>query len=166
MFDLLCWTWEYEPAETDGYIPDFVLHGVRTRRVYVEVKPWLIYFEHRSRIIDKALTALAKLGSDELLILTEEFPDCSCADAPIFGYMPADDGDLSKPYQFDEEVVLFQPGKAYGSEFDFAHNLGSWAGRLSGAYDGNALFEGTQVKRKPLLEIWSRAGNAIQWQPR
>lgn len=165
MFDLLGWTWEYEPTGTDGYIPDFVLHGLGKRRVYVEVKPELIYWEHRTAIIDKALTALAKIGSDELLILTDEFRDCACADAPIFGLMPVNEPDFGKPYEFDEEVVLFQPGKAYGTEFDFAHITGSWAGRLSGAYDGNALFEGTQVRRKLFLQMWSRAGNAIQWRP-
>ncbi|MES2301812.1 MAG: hypothetical protein V4521_07025 [Pseudomonadota bacterium] len=166
MFDLLSWTWEYEPTETEGYIPDFLLYGVGNRRVYVEVKPGLIYWQHRVEILAKALNALAKVGSDELLVLTEEFRDCSCADAPVFGYMPVDESDLGKSYEFDEEAVLFQPGKAYGTEFDFAYTLGSWAGRLSGAYDGNALFEGTQVGRKPLLELWSRAGNAIQWKPR
>lgn len=25
MFDLLDWTWEYEPIDLDGYIPDFIL---------------------------------------------------------------------------------------------------------------------------------------------
>lgn len=36
-FDLLGWSWEYEPIDLAGYIPDFILGG----RVLVEVKPML-----------------------------------------------------------------------------------------------------------------------------
>jgi hypothetical protein len=51
MFDLLGWSWTYEPFDCAGYIPDFVLHG--DRPVLVEVKPDLTYEElakHASRI--------------------------------------------------------------------------------------------------------------------
>src|ERR1039458_6510910 len=51
MFDLLGWSWTYEPFDANGYIPDFVLHG--DRPVLVEVKPELTYDElaaHSERI--------------------------------------------------------------------------------------------------------------------
>jgi len=38
MFDLMGWTWEYEPFDREGWIPDFWL-GVGCRSYLVEVKP-------------------------------------------------------------------------------------------------------------------------------
>jgi hypothetical protein len=37
-FDLAGWAWEYEPVDTDGWVPDFLLRGIDTN-TYVEVKP-------------------------------------------------------------------------------------------------------------------------------
>lgn len=165
LFDILSWQWEYEPEAAPGYIPDFALHGVKNRKVYVEIKPGAVYRANRTEITAKALTSLSTLGTDELLVLTGEFADCSCFDAPVFGYMPVNEPDMGYPYEFDEEVVLFRPGIAHGSEYDFAHTMGGWAGRLSNAYDGNALFEGTMLDKATTLRLWSRAGNAIQWKP-
>jgi hypothetical protein len=38
-FDRLGWKWEYEPFDTNGWIPDFVLLFPMQQRVLVEVKP-------------------------------------------------------------------------------------------------------------------------------
>lgn len=37
-FDLAGWQWEYEPVDTAGWVPDFVLRGAR-ENTWVEVKP-------------------------------------------------------------------------------------------------------------------------------
>lgn len=37
MFDLLCWKWEYEPFDLNGYIPDFLIQAETP--ILVEVKP-------------------------------------------------------------------------------------------------------------------------------
>lgn len=39
-FDLLGWQWEYEPAQLDGWWPDFFLSHAGKRRVAIEVKPF------------------------------------------------------------------------------------------------------------------------------
>lgn len=58
MFNVLGWTWEYEP-ECDGtYIPDFVLHGLNERRIFVEVKPLALYLANREAILRKARNAI------------------------------------------------------------------------------------------------------------
>jgi hypothetical protein len=38
-FDSLGWKWEYEPERIDAWMPDFLLFGIKSRRIYVEVKP-------------------------------------------------------------------------------------------------------------------------------
>lgn len=157
MFDILGWTWEYEP-ECDGfYIPDFLLHGPRGQRVYVEVKPMATFLGDRPAIVAKARDAI---GTEELLlILTDEFPHGVCFDVAAIGFLDGPD--------VEDFAILFQPGaRHHGLEFDFGCAFGSWVGKLTGAYDGNALFESTMVSKGDLLQLWSRAGNAIQWKPR
>jgi hypothetical protein len=39
-FDLMKWTWEYEPFDLDGWSPDFVIKG-RPHDILVEVKPFM-----------------------------------------------------------------------------------------------------------------------------
>lgn len=41
MFDLLGWTWEYEPIDLAGYIPDFVVEPGYWEKTIFEVKPIL-----------------------------------------------------------------------------------------------------------------------------
>lgn len=160
MFDLLGWAWEYEP-ETDGfYIPDFVLHGPRGQAIYVEVKPLATWLGDKKAITAKALDGIG--FGEPLLVLTDQFNRAISFDVQVFGYLANsnDDGD-------EDHAILFQPGaKEHGLEYDFAGEFGSWAGRLTGAYDGNGLFESSQVSRPDLLLLWSRAGNAIQWKPK
>ncbi|WP_062770437.1 hypothetical protein [Sphingopyxis terrae] len=67
----------------------------------------------------------------------------------------------------DDNALLFAPGKKrHGLEYDFAGEFGSWSGWLTGAYDGNALFEATLLDSAEVFSLWSRAGNAIQWKPK
>lgn len=48
MFDLLGWSWEYEPIDLPGWIPDFRLHG--PSGVLVEVTPVSALEEHREKM--------------------------------------------------------------------------------------------------------------------
>lgn len=156
-FDLVGWAWEYEPDGFSKYIPDFVLHGTEGRRVYVEVKPSSVWEVAKPEIIAKARRAI---GHDaDLLILGDFFPECSDGSGClVFGLMPGDDTGC-------EQARLFRPGIKYGTEYDFAHTWGGWQGRLSGAYDGNTLIDGTLVEKAAFLKLWSQARNRFQWMP-
>jgi hypothetical protein len=46
-FDLICWPWEYEPIDLDGYIPDFVIKA-DSHPIFVEIKPALSTQELRA----------------------------------------------------------------------------------------------------------------------
>lgn len=41
MFDLLGWTWEYEPLDLHGYIPDFIVKPPLDEATLFEVKPFI-----------------------------------------------------------------------------------------------------------------------------
>lgn len=169
-FDEMGWVWEYEPDVGGAYIPDFLLHGTGDRRVYVEVKPYLVYSDNREEIILKAAKVLGY--NVDLLVLTDEFPSGDLGDF-IFGFMPLarDDweetgtglervGGLCVPH--DEWAVLSKAWK--GESYDFHHTWGSWELRLSGLYDGDAFVN--PVSKTDFLKLWSRARNRIQWMPR
>lgn len=51
-FDLLQWSWEYEPFDLAGYIPDFVLLFNHREKPIVEVKP-VIGFDQLERYLPK-----------------------------------------------------------------------------------------------------------------
>lgn len=167
MFDLLEWPWEYEPEAPGAYIPDFALHGSKGNRVFVEVKPLVIYLEQRRAIIDKARRSI---GDADLLIVVDGLVPGNEADLSL-GFIPDELGCVDwetgiNPMNADDNAILFQPGRRHhGLEYDYAGDYGYWGGRLTKAYDGNSLFQSTIVGKLDLLALWSRAGNAIQWKP-
>lgn len=163
MFDLLEWHWEYEPEIEGRYIPDFLLHGVGNRKVYVEVKPLAIFLADTAKVETKA----EPLRGQVLLVVGDQFiPSLCLGNSSIGHFTDFVDTDSFRMIDGWDQANLFQPGSArHGLEYDFGGDYGSWQGRLTGAYDGNALFEGTLVDKPSLLHLWSRAGNAIQWKP-
>jgi hypothetical protein len=53
-FDRAGWRWEYEPPETDGWIPDFLLIGAQ-RSVRIEVKPINWFGTERTQLEQQAV---------------------------------------------------------------------------------------------------------------
>ncbi len=53
VFDALGWRWEYEPIDLNGWIPDFVLLGLKdfNKPCLVEIKPIFDYHDDRATII-------------------------------------------------------------------------------------------------------------------
>ena len=67
MFDHLGWTWEYEPIDFNGYIPDFYIDFGR-RSYFVEIKPAMTTAELYPAL-DKARSALGRERSEDILVL-------------------------------------------------------------------------------------------------
>ena len=79
MFDQLEWKWEYEPVDMNGWIPDFVIKGIRP--IYVEVKPvWDII---EAEIVGKTIFAkeLHRQGPVEVGVLAQTFERHDAANA-------------------------------------------------------------------------------------
>jgi len=165
MFDLLGFTWEYEPECEGKYIPDFVLHG-EARDIFVEVKSAAEYYNNRAKIIKKAQNSLPQAA--ELLILTDEFPQNQVMGGVVYGMMPSefgDDIDNIVAIEYGDELVviheIYNPN--LNGTFDIGHSWGSWESRLSGLYKGDAHFR--CLDANSFFKLWSRAGNIIQWMP-
>lgn len=157
MFDMLGWSWEYEPEIGQAYIPDFLLHGKDGVRVYVEIKPEGIWNAERGDIIKKASWCIENY---EFIVLTDEFRPCglNCEPLAAFGYSPfPDETGLCIEY-----IRLFRLDEC---GWDIAHSWGSWQGRLTGFYDGDYMERGL-TSLDDVRDLWQKAGNAIQWQPR
>lgn len=51
-FQTIGWTWEYEPIDFNGWIPDFGIYGSET--IYVEIKPVTEFPEEVAKKITKS----------------------------------------------------------------------------------------------------------------
>ncbi len=71
-FDLMGWEWEYEPADLNGWIPDFSLRTSPT--VYVEVKPTKVFLEDVAAKMVRGLPGEEARNSIELLLLGDTAP--------------------------------------------------------------------------------------------
>jgi hypothetical protein len=184
MFDLLGWSWEYEPIDLPGWIPDFRLNG----HLLVEVRPKVF----REGLYEKMANALATLPKD-----TEglggrsggQVPGAWVLDVPSqrpleeyewFGAAPcllgtSVWGDPGHPVQLSDLIL-----STHGHEALRGHPArpckAGWAG-----FDVHAMCDfGPRVCREcadwnctckpgvPWSEahaLWVRAGNAVQWMP-
>lgn len=77
-FDLIGWAWEYEPFDTDGYIPDFLIVG--DRPLLVEIKPAASFADLEPARI-KARAALPGHWTGDILYLgASPFINRRCSD--------------------------------------------------------------------------------------
>lgn len=149
-FDLCGWEWSYEPADFNGWFPDFCLfcESEGERDVYVEVKP---VSTAPLDVFDK----IDKSGcSAEVLVVGIRNPFTpKYWDACAIGWL-REDG-----IGWDE--AIYRSGYGYGSDgIGFCHTTGSFRNRISGHYDGNDF---STIDRATIKGLWSRAGNLVQW---
>lgn len=165
-FDIVGWTWEYEPAtEFRGWIPDFRLLGAE-RDVFCEVKPVesrddALWFEAASKIMASGVVAAGRepviLGSwpigDQLGWICQWWGDQNPEDRIVewADWLPA----------------------CFGCWTDGRGKLGFCAGdegiykdRISGGYDGGHYGNLNAGRIEPMVRAaWLQAGNAVQWKP-
>ncbi len=159
LFDLCGWPWEYEPADFNGWFPDFLLRGMKANRVFAEVKP----------IAERCLELEERIDRsgcpDECLIvgicptLSGSWMDCRLGwlrdrqEAEVYG----------KPHVTFSwgEALLFTPCLD-GEMVDFLHADGSYAGRMSGIYTGGTPLD---VDRAMIARLWGRAHEMTRYDP-
>lgn len=151
-FDLVGWTWTYEPLDLAGYIPDFLIHG--NRPLLIEVGPAATRSEYEA----KSVKAFAIEKPYDLLvvglspILEEEAS--GWMNHPTAGLLSDDEwgeGDAAW------HVCRMCNGTAIHSVF------GSFTGRPCGHYDGDNYLGG--ISAELIRELWNRAGSDTQWKP-
>lgn len=170
-FDIVGWSWDYEPIDFNGWCPDFSLQG-HHGLIYVEVKPaeWL---NRRNNSISLDHAHFGKVfsngpkSSDILLlgigpvIKEEKFYIGSC-NSPSYeidiaiGSIEHRNWDSSEESNFDNAVAQFAHREI---KFGYCHESGWFADRITGFHDKGG---GWQVGEDGPL-YWRQAGSAVQW---
>jgi hypothetical protein len=168
-FDLAGWYWEYEPPETGGWIPDFLLIGAK-QVTKVEVKP-IEWITDALEVTDRS--DLAKVKN----YLAEATPCDAGAEVLVLGAYPYFNGDgpmlgtfLSMGWGtttgddvswnvWSDPAVLragYDPFK-----LDFHAWDGAWNYRIGGQHDGDHHLLECEVN--DVVQMWREAGNLVQW---
>lgn len=177
-FDLLDWTWQYEPIDLNGWTPDFSIQ-CHSGPIYVEVKP--IEWSGCPDDNTKQVRARADLDKVRRYIVTASNP----REVLILGTAPAfltagpkggwEWGDYclglldglyeheGKRYAFEDPALMhFSPKTGY----DFRACYGSFHFRLSGEYDGDHHLHDADIDPEEVKALWREASNTVQWNSR
>jgi hypothetical protein len=186
-FDLVGWSWVYEPIDAEGYIPDFLVKG--TLPLYVEVGPCVTRSDFCEKT-DKADLSADVLRHDLLVVGVDpgttwlgEFWRYDCGGSGC-GYQVGDDCRCGKPGSFAwgegawstcvedsaTNSTLWRLGRltrdAAGrwpvtgcGQLGVAHTVQSFHLRPCGHYPGGHIHE----PRVDLERLWSEAGNTVKW---
>jgi hypothetical protein len=166
MFDLLGWSWTYEPLDCPGYIPDFVLHGAWP--VLVEVKPEFTYadLEAHGPRIEAAIRGIWK--GDYLIVGPRVgwLDDEAC-----FGLTLGVLGEGNGEENIEHGWTGWGSARAIWSTClrcrphrpAFVHEYSSYASRPCGHYDGDAFVGPIELAR--LEDLWGRAHQRTRWKP-
>ncbi len=150
IFDQLGWTWEYEPVDLKGWIPDFVIKG--RKPIYVEIKPVWDHDEVE-RVGSEIVTALNLRSEDakaEALICGAHLPENNFG-VPALGWLwDSWDNSWSPSHVF----------KLEGGGHDICSDVGSYGGRITGIHDGDHHLH---LGAADLRSMWVEAGNIVQW---
>jgi hypothetical protein len=146
MFDLLKWSWAYEPIDLNWHIPDFLLR-FPAGDVALEVKP-------ETRLSDlhghAMRTARAGWGGDVLALGAVIF------DHGIIGV-------TAEPFEGCEHITgaarVFRCINC--GAVSFLNDDHHWRCRANGCYAGNAHVG--EMDPRELADLWALAGNRVQW---
>lgn len=162
MFDLLGWSFEYEPFDLDGWIPDFVLTGGKWREVLVEVKPVSELWERQ-----KYERAIAKSGReyDYLLVnaiprVTDEWPEGNPNGNSNILFGEFLDYDLfinnKHSWALDHAWIMFD-----GTHWGLCHPYMAFQDRITDVNWKKHDQTGTLANR--FTRLWNESANRVQW---
>jgi len=153
VFDKLGWSWEYEPIDLKGYIPDFILTFPRAPML-VEIKPALARKE-----LEAAIPKIENSGwtGDSLILgATIAFETQYCC-SPF--------GLVSQPHDYQEgtkttwwDYAIFHECSECKRQ-SFYHHLGAWFCYACGKGDGDSYL----IPSNALDHAWTRATNTAKY---
>lgn len=163
-FDVIGWSYTYEPFDADGYIPDFVIHG--DSPLLIEVKPAVTRADYFAAI-PKLEAGVSNHWKHDYLILgaspVAKLPNSFTSDYPaacVLGELhQADDGDIS---EWSPGIGLwFECSECL--QLNIFHDSLCYRGRPCGHYDGDHFLGHVRRGSQGLEDVWSTAGRLTQW---
>lgn len=165
MFDLLGWRWDYEPLDLDGWIPDFVIHGIKP--ILVEVKPIFEFDEALGRKIQSKAQldiedwSTAHLKYEAIVcgagLVRSDYLDEVCGIGWLWDWNWSAGVIMDIPANFRPEGCKL---KFSQREFGLSHDNMSYGDRVTGWRDGGHLHP---IDPDELETLWRFAGNRVQW---
>lgn len=168
MFDLVGWSWIYEPLDADGYIPDFLIEGPRP--FFVEVGDCITDQDYEAKSA-KADRNAGVLGHDVLVVGVSALPFIKLEGS---GDLAAGFLGERHPGHRAPDCVEVELGLECDHQPGFVWAAGVWAQGSAGigiyhsvmGYGHRPRGDGHErsLSDRPLLEqLWAEAGNAVQW---
>lgn len=161
-FDILEWTWEYEPCDFNGWIPDFLLKS--DFPIFVEVKPIYNFPQDIADEIEKS-----GCTEDCLIVgMALDSPKNSSYYGVQIGWKRVVDNeeafslesaDLVSPVYKNWFEVVFTLDKYKKITFDGAPGHSPGIVRFTDGWDDY----GSQGLEKEVQRLWKMAGNKVQW---
>lgn len=145
-FDLVGWRWTYEPFDTGGWIPDFLIHG--DAPLLIEVGPCISETDYRV----KAEKPLRARDHVTLVVGVSPLLELEIVDGvrwPFAGLLVNEAPGLADPVEWSRCDAC----RAIGVQPDGA-----------GRPCGHPFSVGSPTDHE-VTTWWSRAGNAVQWRP-
>jgi hypothetical protein len=170
MFDMLRWSYVYEPIDADGYIPDFLIEGPRP--FFVEVGPCIAERDYRDKS-EKADRNAAVLGYDVLVVGASPLPFLPHPYAD--GYLAA--GWLGEHYGGHlatecSDAALGLSSCDHTPAFGWAPAAWAAGSKGVGVYHSELSYshrphadghERALLDRQYIATLWAEAGNRTQW---
>ena len=154
-FDLLGWSWKYEPFKlihgTDSWIPDFVITGFNEQLIYCEVKPSNSFNDWFEIEKYSAVLNLAENKYSTLLLLGES-PLAEGSESPGSAI-----GWVVQPSTMQIESEMFFNSEPLGICDEFS----SWVCKITGEYYSQLL----PVDWKKIQELWIVASKEVDTLP-
>jgi hypothetical protein len=165
-FDLLGWSFEYEPFETEGWIPDFLIRGVPSG-VLVEVKPVTSLEQAQEQLakIERGACAVRWRGDLMLLGVSPWIEhQASGSRFAALGWLGESQG--GREWFWARAPI----GAWLGGEpaelplIGFCHESGGYRDRITGRHDGGCR-GGSSIEPEAVINAWNRAASRVQWSP-
>jgi len=153
VFDKLGWSWEYEPIDLKGYIPDFVLTFPRAPML-VEIKPALARAELEAPI--PKIENSGWTGDSLILGATIAFERSICF--PKFGLVSQTHTDSDAYETTWWDWANFHECSECKQQ-SFHHHLGAWFCYACGKGDGDHYL----IPSDALDHAWTRATNTAKY---
>jgi len=165
-FDMVGWSFEYEPIDLPGWIPDFIIKGKKFE-LLVEVKSstTLDAFDFK-----KMRSALKQSGNTNEILLLGRNPLLPLPDSEHTADHRTHIGWLWGPEMglaWEEGCEYdYAPGPGIAVEhfqrLGIAHYWSSYQDRITDGYDGN-LSLGPCYTEEVIDSLWKQAGNITRW---